>query len=206
MSPGATMARVYDTLKARIMAGEFAPGERLDPYQLAPGLASSPTPVREALHRLAGERLVESWQQEGFRQPHIVEPAIRDLYEWSGELMHVVLRAASNAMIGFDLIEASPPQNYVARVADMLLGIAQLSPNHEHRHAVTSLNERSALFRTAEHRVLPDAQDDLTAVEAAVAEARWSDAGRALDQFHRRRLRVVGAIAGMLRSRPAGVR
>ncbi len=206
MSPGATMTRVYDTLKARIMAGEFAPSERLDPYQLAPELATSPTPVREALHRLAGERLVESWQQEGFRQPHIIEPAIRDLYEWSGELMHVVLRAASNAVIGPDLIRTPDPPDYTARVAEMFLTIAQLSPNHEHRHAVTSLNERCALFRAAEVRVLADAEDDATVVEAALAEARWSDAGRALDQFHRRRLRVVGAIAGMLRSRPAGVR
>ena len=206
MSPGATMTRVYDTLKARIMAGEFAPSERLDPYRLAPELATSPTPVREALHRLAGERLIESWQQEGFRQPHIIEPSIRDLYEWSSELLHVVLRAASSPVTRLEPTRSAPPPGYAARVADLFLDIALLSPNHEHRLAVISLNERSALYRAAEARILPDAADDVAAVETAVTEARWSDAGVALDHFHRRRLHMVGAIAGMLRSRPTGVR
>lgn len=36
MSPAGTMARVYQALKARVMAGAFAPGERIDPARLAP--------------------------------------------------------------------------------------------------------------------------------------------------------------------------
>jgi DNA-binding GntR family transcriptional regulator len=87
------MARVYQALKARVMAGAFAPGERIDPARLSADLAASATPIREALHRLAGERLVESWQQEGFRQPFVTEANLRDLYGWSEDLLRLLLRA-----------------------------------------------------------------------------------------------------------------
>ena len=59
------MERVYFELKAKVMRAAFAPGERLDPAQLARNLGVSPTPVRDALHRLSGERLIETWHQEG---------------------------------------------------------------------------------------------------------------------------------------------
>ena len=55
MSPGATMELVYAELKAKVMRGDFAPGERLEPAQLARVLGVSPTPVRDALYRLSGE-------------------------------------------------------------------------------------------------------------------------------------------------------
>jgi len=200
MSPGATMMRVYDALKARITAGGFGPGERLDPHQLAMDLAASPTPVREALHRLAGERLVESWQQEGFRQPHIVEPAIRDLYDWSSELVHVVLRSAARPTTIAVAATSAVAADYVARVEGAFTDLALRSSNHEHRLAIASLNDRMALCRRAEALVLPRSDEDVSPIDSALADARWTDAARAFDHFHRRRLRIVGEIAGTLRS------
>ena len=66
MSPGATMELVYAELKAKVMRGDFAPGERHEPAQLARIIGVSPTPVRDALYRLSGERLLEAWRHEGF--------------------------------------------------------------------------------------------------------------------------------------------
>ena len=60
MSAGTTMERVYLELKARIVAAELPPGTRLGPAELAKILDASPTPVRDALYRLSGERVVES--------------------------------------------------------------------------------------------------------------------------------------------------
>ena len=59
MNSGPTSERVYGALRERILANVFAPGARLDPAVLASELASSVTPVRDALHLLAGEQLVE---------------------------------------------------------------------------------------------------------------------------------------------------
>ena len=67
MSPGQTTDRIYHLLKAQIMRGLKRPGERLDPVWLAADLSASATPVRDALHQLLGERMVEAWpsQSEG---------------------------------------------------------------------------------------------------------------------------------------------
>src|SRR3546814_14580168 len=80
MNAGSTMERVYLDLKARIVGGAYPPGTRLDPFHLAKRLAASPTPVREALHRLSGERIVDRWHQDGFRQPIFPESVLCSLY------------------------------------------------------------------------------------------------------------------------------
>ncbi len=63
-------ARVFDSeddATAAIMAGRFAPGERLSEPLLAQELGVSRTPVREALMRLAEEGLVELVPGRGAR-------------------------------------------------------------------------------------------------------------------------------------------
>lgn len=50
--------QVYDILKARILKGILAPGQEISTDQLAKELNTSKTPIREALHRLKGERLI----------------------------------------------------------------------------------------------------------------------------------------------------
>lgn len=50
-----------------LLNGELAPGERLLTAQLSERFHVSPTPLREALHRFAGEGLVEFIPQRGAR-------------------------------------------------------------------------------------------------------------------------------------------
>ena len=50
MSPGGTMLRVYAALKARVLAGDFSPGERLDPTRLSSDLAASEAALFPARH------------------------------------------------------------------------------------------------------------------------------------------------------------
>lgn len=58
---------VEDQLRRAILSGELRPGERLLTAQLAERFQVSPTPLREALHRFAGEGLVEFVPQRGAR-------------------------------------------------------------------------------------------------------------------------------------------
>ncbi|MGH1557293.1 GntR family transcriptional regulator [Caulobacter segnis] len=55
--------------KTQLLDGVYQPGERLDAAVLAERYFWSITPVRAALHRLAGERLVEARSNEGFTAP-----------------------------------------------------------------------------------------------------------------------------------------
>lgn len=58
---------VEDQLRRALLNGDLRPGERLLTAQLAERFQVSPTPLREALHRFAGEGLVEFVPQRGAR-------------------------------------------------------------------------------------------------------------------------------------------
>jgi DNA-binding GntR family transcriptional regulator len=74
---------VYEALKERIMDQGLAPGARLTIDTLAVDLGTSPTPVREALARLAAERLVQFTPFKGYSVMPLLDQ--RQL----AELMHV---------------------------------------------------------------------------------------------------------------------
>jgi len=57
---------MYAWLRAEILAGRLAPGQRLSPSDLAVQHGVSSNVLREALSRLAGERLVSAAPQQGF--------------------------------------------------------------------------------------------------------------------------------------------
>jgi DNA-binding GntR family transcriptional regulator len=62
---------IYEQLKERIMEQVFQAGERLNIDALAADLKVSPTPIREALARLAAERMVtvEAYKGYAINQP-----------------------------------------------------------------------------------------------------------------------------------------
>lgn len=197
MNAAGTMARVYQTLKARVMAGEFAPGERIDPARLSAELAASATPIRDALHRLAGERLVETWQHEGFRQPIVTEADLRDLYTWSDELVRLVLRAVERRPALTRSHEPGEPGLPPAIALFDWLGT--LSVNHEHRAAMMSLNDRCYALRMLEGRVLEPV--DPAPVIAAITAGRYADARRWFARYHAARQRRITQLAAQFRPR-----
>lgn len=71
----------YQTLKHRLLVGDFAPGRRLGEERLAGELGVSRTPVREALSRLHSEGLVERLDDGGYGPVLIELHLIRELYE-----------------------------------------------------------------------------------------------------------------------------
>ncbi|MFI7102172.1 GntR family transcriptional regulator [Streptomyces sp. NPDC050161] len=70
--------RAYDALLEAIVSGELSPGQKLSDAQLAEQLGLSRAPVRQALARLADERLVVSKPQSYTRVAPVVEQEIRD--------------------------------------------------------------------------------------------------------------------------------
>ncbi|MEN3284803.1 MAG: hypothetical protein V7607_5943 [Solirubrobacteraceae bacterium] len=63
------VAEAFDELRARILAGDIAPGTELSQVQLARELGVSTTPLREALRRLEAEDLVEARRNRRPRVP-----------------------------------------------------------------------------------------------------------------------------------------
>ena len=73
--------KTYEYLKSGIFSGRFTPGERLTEEHLAEELGVSRTPVREALHKLEQEGLIEPLESRGFCIPRDSEKEIEDLFE-----------------------------------------------------------------------------------------------------------------------------
>jgi DNA-binding GntR family transcriptional regulator len=71
----------YGHLLNAILTHELKPGARLRPEDLAAAMGLSPTPVKHALARLAGEGLVEYRAGQG---PSVVEPKVDDILELYG--------------------------------------------------------------------------------------------------------------------------
>jgi DNA-binding GntR family transcriptional regulator len=74
---------IYEAIKARIMEQEFPPESRLNIDALSTELKVSPTPIREALARLAAERLVIFEPYKGYAVSPPLTPSELD------DLIHV---------------------------------------------------------------------------------------------------------------------
>jgi DNA-binding GntR family transcriptional regulator len=89
MMPAVMRTSVYERLKQDIVGGTMAPGHALVEAQLAEAYGVSRTPVREALHRLQQDGII----QRGERGLEVVAPSaeqILEIYE-----VRVVLEAAA---------------------------------------------------------------------------------------------------------------
>lgn len=92
-SPSLT-ARTYAGLRADILGGRFTPGQRLRPGELAAANGVSLNVVREALNRLAGERLVRASPQQGFAVAAATAADLVDLTEVRALVETAALRRA----------------------------------------------------------------------------------------------------------------
>lgn len=202
MSPGATMERVYLDLKARILSGAYPPGTRLEAAQLSRSLGASATPVRDALYRLSGERIIESWHQEGFRQPLLSEADLVDLYGWAGALLSMALKGrAPRPDLPGGRIDLAASDSYSEGIDRLFRTIATGSSNGELRASIINSVERSMTVRAIEVRVDGAAVDALAAMSEDYRFGRWSALRSKITRFHRRRANLAGRVAAEIRKR-----
>lgn len=89
---GATGARIAATLRDAILAGEYAPGERLRPDEVAERHGASRLPVREALRRLEAEGLVTLVANTGAWVSQLSVEECHELYLMRERLEPLLLR------------------------------------------------------------------------------------------------------------------
>jgi DNA-binding GntR family transcriptional regulator len=88
----------YWAIRDAIRTGVIAPGERLIELDLAASLEMSRTPVREALRRLATERLIEGASGRGYVVPTTTIEELVDLFEIRSALEGLAARRAALRM------------------------------------------------------------------------------------------------------------
>src|SRR3954447_22999292 len=93
-SPPTRTHWVDTRLRRQILSGALAPGTKLRAEHLAETLGVSPTPLREAFQRLAGEGLVVIEPQRGARVAPIEEDDALELYDLRILLEPLAMRAS----------------------------------------------------------------------------------------------------------------
>lgn len=202
MSPGPTFDRVYLALKEQLTGGRHAPGAHLEPSLLGEELNASITPVRDALHRLVGERLVEAPRNDGFRVPAPTEAELRDLYGWSRSLLELALRGPDRSKSQVPWRAAERQDEALADEATLFCAIARRAGSPEHEAALSNLGDRLASLRLAEAQVFADAAMELEALNAAWEARDLAGLRRGIIAYHRRRRRAVPDILQASRALP----
>ena len=197
MSPGPTFERVYLALREQLRAGRWPPGTHIEPAMLEAELSASITPIRDALHRLVGERLVEAPRHNGFCTPLVTETALRNLLAWSNEVALLALASPIPGTSPREALESGP-----ACVGDLLAGLARLSRNHEHWWVRISINDRLGPVRSVEGKVLEDVAHEFRSLEAAAAAADLKGLRHGIARYHRRRESAAGLLVAILQPVP----
>lgn len=213
---------VYDRIKAKLLAQILAPRHLLQIGKLADELGASTTPVREALIRLAAERLIIYSPKKGFFAKTTSEDELRGLYFVSQTLLTAALsrindktesskkdaqtkesRARLEIAAGKQVIEDA--EFLVRRTADLFLHIAVQSGAHELADIIRNMNDRLHHPRLIEHELIGDTRKELADLYALYIDGTNEELQQAIQSYHQKRLRHTAVICKELLFRPFAV-
>lgn len=188
MAPPGTFERVFAAIRERLCSGHYKPGARLEPAALSDELNASVTPVRDALHRLTGERLVEAPRHEGFRVPMMTEATLRHLYGWHRDLLTLSLMSRKPFPANHF---AAPDMDGIGRSSALFSALVQRTGNPEHLAALRGVTARLGSVQRLESLLLDELEDEANGIIAALRSGDRRAIRRTLAQYHRRRERIV---------------
>ncbi|MGQ4273780.1 GntR family transcriptional regulator [Terrihabitans sp. B22-R8] len=144
---------ITEDLRCAILAGEFQPGERMLEVSLSERLNVSRTPIRAALHSLAGEGLLDHFPNRGYYVREFSLDEIMQAYEIRATLEGLAAKRA--AQIGLsdaerDIIETA------LREGDDLLSKPELEPSARSAYADINVAFHSAIHQAGQSRMLRD--------------------------------------------------
>ncbi len=99
--------RVYEELKAAVIAGAFRPGQAITTQELASRLGTSTMPIRDALRRLVAERVMITLSNRSVSMPHLTEERFEDLLRVRIVLEGQAVEWAARSMLPEELEELS---------------------------------------------------------------------------------------------------
>ena len=188
-----TSERVYLALKGDLLSGVFGAG-RLQITLLEGRYAASATPVREALMRMVGERLIEMRSTGGFGVASLAEGEVRDLYETNLRLMllAVAWRRSANVV---DHVSASAGRDLDPPVDVLFEGLGRAAGSPAFSAIIDSINDRMCRVRRAEQIELDGLGREFTNLAMLVRSGPGDKLRRALRSYHRRRIKHAVEIA-----------
>lgn len=205
MTPPGTFDRVYAAIRQRLREGRYRPGARLEPAALADELNASVTPVRDALHRLTGERLVDAPRHEGFRVPMLTETLLRQLYAWHFDLLLIAVARQKMEGLSDAIRELGGQSDQLVheRQNDLFIALARLAGNAEHVTTLEALEHRLEPVQRLEQLFLDETEAETATIFGALEAHDRPALRRSLARYHRRRAQIVPQLlAGLMRGEP----
>ncbi|MHA6767727.1 GntR family transcriptional regulator [Sphingobium ummariense] len=208
MSPGTRQGeKVYADLKEAVLSGRYASDTELSIAVIAEDIGTSGSPVRDGLHRLYGEGLLQMGSHRGFKVLSWAADTLRDCYTWHGHLIRMAIKSTGPKALrepvapeGW-LTDYSSPHRIVATAERMFLTLANRSSSHELAAAVANTGERLRTIRLVETERWSDCADELVSANIL---ARFEPGSRLLEvlwNYHRRRIRAASMLSSSLKLR-----
>jgi DNA-binding GntR family transcriptional regulator len=116
---GVASARVADYLRAAILNGEIAPGERIRQEEVAEQFGTSRLPVREALRMLEAEGLTEHEPNKGARVPRLDRHQVDVIYQMRERLEPLALTESLPLLRETDLARLDEIQTRIEANTDL---------------------------------------------------------------------------------------
>jgi len=164
--------------------GRFGWGMPLVTTAVAEELGLSPTPVREALSRLAGEGIIEHRPGRGYFALSPSSSDIIELYDLHQRLALWALSRSSREDARFGIEKTSVPQERIERLFAHLTEISGHGALiRAHRRTVAQLRP----IRAVEERVAPLAPEVVDHLEQLLCERRTDLLVAAVEAYHSER-------------------
>lgn len=200
--------RVYQAIKAGIIACSFPQGQRIYLQPLADALGVSTTPVREALNRLAAEDLVVKAPRKGFTAMRLSRDNVLGYYELTRLLLARELEGLSPAgrqkLPEFEPVAGvlfklnrrvlTDVNTLAGYTGEVLFDIASVSENAHAMRSISHANDHLLYIRTVECRHLENVQDELKLLCELVLSGRSDDLLKAIHTYHDKRIEALPAL------------
>jgi DNA-binding GntR family transcriptional regulator len=118
MSVNTSSDESYEMLRQQIIEGKLRPGTRLQQNEIAEQFGLSRVPLREAIRKLEGERLVTVVPRKGVTVPDLTDDDIRDLYIIRIDLEPLAFRRATEVITDEQIAELGAKTERLATLLD----------------------------------------------------------------------------------------
>jgi DNA-binding GntR family transcriptional regulator len=206
-----TEGAVYERIKNWLLAQALVPGQLLQIGVLADELGVSTTPVREALTRLAAERMIMSVPKRGFFARTPSEDDIFGLYLVNRTILDAAVgrwpevnpgpAAATDEGAPIPIQERSAEQ-LARQTGELFLQVALRSGVGEFAEIVRNMNDRLHHARMLECEIVPDVFVEVDRIAELIAAHDREQLRPALETYHNQRLGLVASISKELLLRP----
>lgn len=195
---------IYRAARADVASGQYRPGDRIEIDGLADRLATSATPVREALSRLVGEGLVIEHRGRGYFMAPLGQKDIADFYRARGQILDLALRGIkgngqARTVIDTNRIDVEPSTR---PPANSFAAIIEVSGNAALDALWRSLAARLLPVGPWEARLIAASDWDRETFQAALTGWVFADLRRLVTDYHRRCARAAGDAAQAMHRRP----